>query len=380
MTAESLRVEVADQARAVAAAWSPAGAPASWWLTAQTFTAIAEEPVLLDLAVEVPTDRLPPLLLSAAITRLVTELQPEPLAGYYPRPGGSQPPRDDRFRPALCAFAVAEREALSRLCAEHRYQMNEVGRCLDVLPALELVSAGDPRPLALVDLGTGAGLGLHLDRYRFRYELPDGEHLLAGPASSTVSLSCDVRTGRPPVGPHPPSIGSRVGVDSEPLNLTDPATAAWLAACVPPEASAVTRFAAAAAVARAHPVPTVRGDLVDSLPKVVAELPRDELVCLVDTYVHVFLPPSELARFVALVDEIGRERDLDWISIDPLVPLGPHATATVQGLPVPPEWLTDNREGGVFGVIGRVSIRAGRTTGTLLGRAHPGSVWLDWAG
>ncbi len=378
MTAESLRVEVADQARAVAAAWSPAGAPASWWLTAETFTAIAEEPVLLDLAVEVPTDRLPPLLLSAAITRLVTELRPEPLAGYYPRPGGPQPPRDDRFRPALCAFAVAEREALSRLCAEHRYQMNEVGRCLDVLPALALVSAGDPRPLALVDLGTGAGLGLHLDRYRYDYALPDGGHLLAGAASSTVSLSCDVRAGRPPVGPHPPSIGSRVGVDSEPLDLTDPATAAWLAACVPPEASAVTRFAAAAAVARAHPVPTVRGDLVDALPKVVAELPRDELVCLVDTYVHVFLPPSELARFVALVDEIGRERDLDWISIDPLVPLGPHATATVQGLPVPQEWLTDNREGGVFGVIGRVSIRAGRKTGTLLGRAHPGSVWLEW--
>ena len=380
MTAESLRVEVAEQARAVAAAWSPAGAPASWWLTAETFTAIAEEPVLLDLALEVPPERLPPLLLSAAITRLVAELRPQPLAGYYPRPGGPQPPRDDRFRPALCAFATAEREALSRLCAEHRYQMNEVGRCLDVLPALALVTAGDPRPLALVDLGTGAGLGLHLDRYRYDYALPDGGHLLGGAASSPVSLSCDVRAGRPPVGPHPPSIGSRVGVDSEPLDLTDPTTAAWLAACVPPEASAVTRFAAAAAVAAAHPVRMVRGDVVDVLRHVVAELPRDELLCLVDTYVHVFLPPPELARFVALVDEIGRERDLDWISIDPLVPLGPHATGTVQDLPVPQAWITDNREGGVFGVIGRVSIRAGRRTGTLLGRAHPGSVWLEWTG
>ena len=169
-------------------------------------------------------------------------------------------------------------------------------------------------------------------------------------------------------------------MDSEPLDLTDPATAAWLAACVPPEASAVTRFAAAAAVAAAHPVRMVRGDVVDVLRHVVAELPRDELLCLVDTYVHVFLPPPELARFVALVDEIGRERDLDWISIDPLVPLGPHATGTVQDLPVPQAWITDNREGGVFGVIGRVSIRAGRRTGTLLGRAHPGAVWLEWTG
>jgi hypothetical protein len=369
---------VADQARTVAAAWSPPDAPASWWLTAETFTAIAEEDVLLDLAAEVPTERLPPLLFSAAITRRVTEIEPLPLAAYYPRPGEAQPPRDDGFRPALRAFAEAEAEALRRLCGQHRYQMNEVGRCLDVLPALALVTAGDPRPLALVDLGTGAGLGLHLDRYRYTYRLSDGEDIVAGAAGSAVSLSCEVRAGRPLVDDRVPLIGSRVGVDSEPLDLSDSATADWLASCVPPEASAVTRFTAAAAVARAHPAPTVRGDLVDVLPQVVAELPRDELVCLIDTYVHVFLPPAELARFTALVDRIGRERDVEWISVDPLVPLGPHATTTVQGLAVPQEWLTDNRDGGVFGVIGRVSIRAGRRTGMLLGRAHPGSAWLDW--
>ncbi len=120
-----------------------------------------------------------------------------------------------------------------------------------------------------------------------------------------MTLSCDVRTGRPPVSGGLPSIGSRIGVDSEPLDLADPATAAWLAACVPPEAGAVTRFAAAAAVARADPTRMVRGDLVDVLPQVVAELPRDELLCLVDTYVHVFLPPPELARFVALSTRSG---------------------------------------------------------------------------
>jgi hypothetical protein len=347
-------------------------------LTAETFTAIAEEDVLLDLAVKIPAERLPALLLSAALTRLVTETRPWPLAGYYPRPGGPQPARDDRFRPALRAFALEQREALHRLCEEHRYQMNEVGRSLDVLPVLALVSADDPRPLALVDLGTGAGLGLHLDRYRYSYLLPDGGRLVAGAAASTVLLSCRVRVGRPLATGQVPCIGSRVGVDSEPLDLSDPATAAWLAACVPPEAGAVTRFTAAAAVARAHPARMVRGDLVDLLPQVIAEIPRDELVCLVDTYVHVFLPPPELARFSALVDRIGRERDLDWISVDPLVPMGPHATATVQGLPVPPAWVADNRDGGVFGVIARVSLRGGRRTGTVLGRAHPGSAWLEW--
>jgi hypothetical protein len=373
----SSRAEVAEQARTVAAAWSPADAPASWWLTAETLRAIADEDVLLDVATEVPAERLPALVLSAALTRLVTELQPEQLARYYPRPGRAQPPHDNGFRPALRAFVMAEREALRRLCREHRYQMNEVGRCLDVLPALAMVVADDPRPLALVDLGTGAGLALNLNQYRYIYELPDGERIEAGPETSPVSLSCRVRTGRPPV-PNRLPIASRVGVDVEPLDLADAATAAWLAACVPQEAAAVTRFAAAAALTRARPVPMVRGDLVEVLPAVVAQLPLNELVCLVDTYVHVFLPPPELARFTALLDDIGRDRDLEWISVDPLVPLGAHATGTVQGSAMPRGWLDDNRDGGVFGVIGRVSVRAGRRTGAVLGRAHPGSAWLDW--
>ena len=284
------RAEVADQARAVAAAWSPPGAPESWWLTAETFAAIAEDDVLLDLAVEVPADRLPPLLLSAAINLPRHRAGPGTAGRLLPasRPATASPRR--RVPPALHAFALAEGDALRRLCGQHRYQMNEVGRCADVLPALALVGQADPRPLALVDLGTGAGLGLHLDRYRYTYELPGGGRLVAGDVTSEVGLSCEVRAGRPPVSGGVPSIGSRIGVDSEPLDLADPATAAWLAACVPPEAGAVTRFAAAAAVARAHPTRTVRGDLVDVLPQVVAEVPRDELLCLVDTYVHVFLP------------------------------------------------------------------------------------------
>jgi hypothetical protein len=149
------------------------------------------------------------------------------------------------FRTRLGAFCRSQADALARLCAAHRYQMNKVGRCLDVLPVLAQVSAADPRPLALVDLGTGAGLGLHLDRYRYSYDLADGASLVTGDPGSPVTLHCAVRSGRPPVPEGPITFSARVGVDTEPLDLTDPLTAAWLAACVPPEAGAVSRFAAA---------------------------------------------------------------------------------------------------------------------------------------
>jgi hypothetical protein len=375
------RAVVAQQARSIAAAWSPPDAPSSWWLTAALFTAIAEDDALLDLAAEVPLDRLPPLLLSAAVRFHLDREGGDPLAAWFPRPGGVQPPPGEGFRPALRAFARSEAPALARLCREHRYQMNEVNRSLDVVAALAAVTTGDPRPIALVDLGTGAGLGLHLDRYRYRYELPDGTRLGAGDERSPVTLSCAVRGGtRLPAAPGVPRIAFRTGVDVEPLDLTDSGTARWLAACVPPESGAVTRFAAAVEVARAHPAEALRGDLVEVLPAVLDRVPDDALLCLVDTYVHVFLPPDSLAAFRHVVDRIGRVRDVEWISVDPLVPLGPDADGTVQGLDVPPDWLRENRDGGLFGVIGRLGYRNGLARSAVLGRAHPSGAWMEWTG
>ncbi|MFR9807206.1 DUF2332 family protein [Pseudonocardia sp. RS010] len=365
--------QVAAQARAVADAWSPPGAPASWWLTAALLRGIADDEVLLGIAAELPPDRQPALLLSAAVRWLAADRGGE-LARYFPEPGGAQPAEDAGFRPALAAFARAERAELTRLCAGHRYQMTEVARCLDVLPVLAAVAADDPRPLALVDLGTGAGLGLWPDRYAYRYRLPDGSERQCGDAP--LRLACEVRGAAPPVPPSPPAIATRVGVDIEPHDLADPATRAWLAACVPPEAGAVHRFAAAVELALADPAPMVRGDVVDALPEVVAGLPSDTLVCLVDTYVHVFLGPQRLAAFHAVL--AGLDRDVEWVSVDPLVPLGPEARTTVQGLDVPEHWITENRDGGVFGVIGRVSVRDGVRRGAVLGRAHPSAAWLDW--
>lgn len=235
------RDDVRDQALGVAAGWSPPDAPPTWALTAELFRAIAEEDPLLDLAAAIPADRLPPLLLSATLRRLVARDRPAPLAGYFPTPGSGQPPLDAGFRPALAAFAREHAAELARLCGEHRYQMNEVGRSADVLAVLADVAPD--RPLALVDLGTGAGLGLHLDRYRYRYATAAGD-VAVGDPDSAVELTCTVR-GDAPLPDGIPRIVARAGVDVEPLDLGRAAVRDWLAACVPPETGAVDRFAAA---------------------------------------------------------------------------------------------------------------------------------------
>jgi hypothetical protein len=368
---------VAEQAGMVAAAWSPPGAPASWRLTAAQFEALASDPELLAIAATIPPARLPPLLFEAAATFLVLELEPRPLRDIFPRVGEPQPPIDARFRDEYRAFCLDHSEQLIELCAEHRYQMNEVGRCADVVPALQAAAEG--REIVLVDVGTGAGLALNLDRYRYVFRGPGGAVATSGSADSEVVIETQLRgDGVPPVGPALPSVVDRVGIDVEPLDLADPGVRDWLAACIPQEIGAVTRFHSAIEVALAHPARMVRGDACTLLPQVLGDIPDGPLVCVMDSYVHVFFAPDDLRRFRAEVDRAGSRRDLDWISIDPLVPMGREATHSVLGLPVPTSLIERNRAEGVFGVVGRLSYRGGRRSGALLGLAHPSAAWLEW--
>jgi len=101
-------------------------------------------------------------------------------------------------------------------------------------------------------------------------------------------------------------------------------------------------------------------------------------VCVVDSYASVFFPPEELKRFRAAIATAGRERDLVWISVDPLVPMGTAATHSVIGLAAPPELVERGHREGVFGVVGRLAYTGGRREGQLLALAHPGAAWLEW--
>ena len=369
---------IAEQAGMVATAWSPPGSPPSWRLTAAQFAALRDDEDLLELAGAIPAERLPPLLFSAAATSLILALEPEPLRDWFPRLGEPQPLLAPEFAARYRAFCLEHADALLELCARHRYQMNEVGRCADFVPPLTQ-AADERRDLALVDIGTGAGLALHFDRYRYAYRPASGEPLHVGARSSPVTLDVELAGALTPRLPAElPAVADRVGIDIEPLDLADPDVRGWLAACVPQEIGAVTRFDEAARIALANPARALRGDACELLPEVLEAIEPGPLIYVVDTYVNVFFTPAQLERFTAAIDRVGRRRDLDWVSIDPLVPMGPSASRTVTGMQAPPQLLERNRAGGVFGVVSRRSYRDGRMTEAILGVAHPSALWLEW--
>jgi hypothetical protein len=161
--------------------------------------------------------------------------EPEPLTRYFPVPGCPQPPFDDDFAAVAADFVSAQLPDIIGICARHRYQMNEVARCTQIALGVAAVHGPDHGPIALIDVGTGAGLGLQLDRYR--YEIGGTG---TGPTAAGPLLTCEVRGQRQPPQPALPPIITRTGIELKPVDLDDSAARAWLRACAPPEASALT--------------------------------------------------------------------------------------------------------------------------------------------
>ena len=365
--------EIRAQALEVAAGWSPAGAPDSWRLTAALFRAIADHEELLTQLAGLPADRLPALLASAAVSFLVRRDRPAPLAAYFPEPGAAQPPFDDGFYPAARAFITSRLAEVTAVCRERRYQMNEVARCAQVALGIAATAGAGSEPIGLVDLGTGAGLGLQLDRYRY---LVGGR--ASGPGSAALTLPCEVRGRRPPPPARLPPIAGRTGIEASPVDLRDPAARSWLLACAPPEASALARLTAAMAVAREHPAAIVAGDVVAELPGVLARFAPGRAIIVVDAYLAVFLSPGQRDRLAGILAAAGRARPVTWLSLDPLVPLGPAGRDSVQGLPLPAGLVADYQRGGVFAVLGARTFDGGADSGRLLARAHPSGQWVEW--
>jgi hypothetical protein len=188
---------------------------------------------------------------------------------------------------------------------ERATQTNEPARCAALLPLLAAV----PGPLALVEVGASAGLCLYPDRYGYDY---DGAHV--GPPSR-VELTCHV-TGEGPVPSGLPDVRARLGIDLNPLDVTDPDVRAWLRALIwpgPHAAERLARLEAAAEVAREDPPRILAGDLVERLPDVLALVPPGCTPVVFSTALMVYVPRARRQEFADLVGSLP----VRWIAQEP---------------------------------------------------------------
>ena len=318
---------------------------------------VARDADLLALIQESPpAAHQPNVLLGVAHYLLLAGLD-HPLAEVYA--GRSDADPGLLFRD-LC---LTHRAEVLELMETRRTQTNEVGRSAVIGPALTWVAREVGAPLAFLDVGTSAGLNLACDHYFLDY----GAAGTTGPADSAVRIECKVLGGNPPIAPELPRIVARVGLDRSPIDLTDEADARWMLACIWPDTGRLERTSAAIREAQRNP-PTIRqGDMLDDLPRVLAELPKAATPCVLNTWSLAYLRREDRERYAALLAEAGRARTIVWISGE-----GPGVVSAFDDAHPPTSNEIDPS------VLGAIVYDGDTERATTLAFVHPHGASIDW--
>jgi len=309
-------------------------------------------------------------LLFAAAQRLV---QAEPwieLANYYLTMGGSYGP-DEQVWTLFREFVLERAEKMRELTATRTTQTNEVRRAATLFPAVALAAKEARGPVGLLEVGTSAGLLLGMDRYGFRYQTPEGDQVNAGPTKTPLVLTCDA-DGRPlPRLPKKLVVSAKVGLDRNPVDLTDEDELAWLEACVwadQPERS--RRLRVAAEMQRKDPPTLVSGDAVDALTKAASQVPAESPLVVLNSHSLSYLPEERRPDYVAALAALAETRPVWWASQEA------YLAAMTYLVPGRADFEDDPKR--FRGVLGLVRWESGKPDVRLLGRTGPHGRTLTW--
>ena len=272
--------------------------------------AIAKDPEMLSLAAHCRKGERAPNLFFAAVHLLFLKGTRHPLSLYYKSLSGSCAATDDPYH-TFRAFCLEYDEEIRSLISARMVQTNEVSRGACLVPAFVLVSRGSKgRPLYLVEIGASAGLNLLWDRYAYDY----GEMRRCGDMNSPVQIKCAVKGNSiPPLPERFPDVSARVGIDVNPLDVSDREHALWLRALVWPEHSERAELLRRALqVARQNQPTLIRGDGVESLPAVIEAVPKDSVLCIIRMFTPI--APISRDRLSSLISSYGAKRDVFVVS------------------------------------------------------------------
>jgi hypothetical protein len=319
--------------------------------------AVAADRDLLEVVRAAPPDSHLPLTLLGAVHYLLLGGLDHPLAAVYAGRSDADP------GPLFLDLCRTYRNEVISLLATRRVQTNDCGRSALIGLGLTWLASRVDGPLALVDVCASAGINLLCDRFRIDY----GSHGSTGPVESPVQISCRILAGDPPVADRLPPLVARVGIDCSPIDLSDPDDARWLLACVWPDTGRLERTAASIRLTRDERPSLVAGDAVETLPAVLAALPRDSVAVIVTTAGFGYLHVAERQRFVELLETESHNRPVAWLSAESVGVVDAFAGEA------PPEHAHSD-------VFGAVIFNGGMPIAQLLGFGHKHGTWIDWRG
>jgi len=205
-------------------------------------------------------------------------------------------------------------DSVVAIAVRRRTRPDETGRCAVLYPAIaEAARRVGAKAVGLIDVGCSAGLNLNVDRVGITYS----NRQSLGDPSSPVQLSASIVGDRRVPARVMPEVVARIGVDLDPVDVTDPDDARWLRACLwPDQPERAARLDAEMALAATAPPLLLQGAAVDVLPDAFARVPAEALPVVTTTWTLSRFALASRLRFLHRLDEAATGRVVAWVSAE----------------------------------------------------------------
>ena len=254
-----------------------------------------------------------------AVRYLLLSGAEHPLRGFFVPVNQALAADPRQAGPMLLDFCHTYRDELEPLIRTHLVQTNVVKRSVGLVIALWAVRRRCKQPVHVIEVGASAGIHLHFDRYRYNI----GGRVYGRPDAKVVIEPQWRGSGPSPDFDDLPPIASRLGVDLNPIDVTDPTERLWLRALVWPEnPQEEAQLTAALESVASDPPPMVAGDAIDVCPQLAARLPRGEPRVVFHAATRMHVPADRRAAFDAAIDALGEDGPLYHAWHEP--PSAPH--------------------------------------------------------
>ncbi|MEG9861363.1 MAG: DUF2332 domain-containing protein [Parvularculales bacterium] len=196
------------------------------------------------------------------------------------------------------------REAITQVVNTKITQTNEPARCGALFLALSQMKQ---EKIALIEVGASAGLCMIPDYYQYSF---DGTKIVPNSASGQSPLiTCGFDGPMPEINKNL-NIVWRKGIDLNPIDLSDKESCDWLETLVwPGQTDRLHRLQTAIAEARQHRLEITGGNLLDHLEASISAAPKEADIVIYHSAVMNYMPPKEVKRFRALMNDLP----VNWI-------------------------------------------------------------------
>ena len=286
-------------------------------------------------------------LLLGAVHFLILRGAQHPLTRFYATAGGTVPAADADPFPDFRDFVTAHLAEITPLIETRVTNTNEVGRSAILHAGFRALPV--EAPLSLIEIGPSAGLNLIWDKYGVRYGAGAAVN-----ADAPLVIDCELRGEKVPPTGSTPAVRGRVGLELNPVNLTNADDRDWLRALIwPDQAARLVRLDKAIALFAAEKPAIIAGDALALLPDALARVPRDAVPVVYHT-IAVYQFSSEMRDALESI-------------------------LTIAGLRRPVWRLSFEFDGTIY-LLSAIRYADGVREETRLASCHPHGTWMEWFG